>query len=581
MKRVFIALCVVVLTWGTALASGSSERLYPPGTVTGSNTPPAVAVDANGNVAMAGTVEHSPGGNDWSIIYYQHGKEIPSQSTQDFSDCDTAYGVAVIDSKIIAVGSQGSNSSNKDWKVAEIDPVTGEIAWQDYWDNNGNNDEAKAIALDGTTAVVAGYTNDGTKTSVRIHAYDTSSGTRIWSKTLDRSSDEFANFIDTGKNHFAVIGGTSNNSTASSWLLMGIKTLDGELLWEKRGPDLPTGKMLDMAVSQDGKVAAVGYTYSGHDHLWTVVLLSPEGEVLWTNKMDVASEAKGVAFDSLGRVVVAGFVEDGSRRNLKVVWYNTAGDEALSKTYDGGNNDEAYDVACDLAGDVVVTGYTYNGSDKDILVITYNKEGDQLWSDTIGETSYNESGRRVVVSKTGEATVVGVVQSVGGYEWQIVRYKGHVLTHTLQTAEVRALALKENPDVEKGDYLGLGSVANNGTQMKVNISLPLYVDSNDTPVSVNVYFAIAIDTYLYILQPDGSFSTTTLTPWKKGITSPLDASILPEFSVVNPITGELLLPEGDYIFYILVVPSTVKEDLSDFQTDGLWELTYSILTLGK
>ncbi len=579
--QLLIALCTVAMLCSYALADGSTERLYPPSTVTGSNTPPAVTVDNQGNVAMAGTVEHSPGGDDWSIIYYESGKKLPSQLTKDFSDCDTAYGVAEIDSKVIVAGSQGSNSSSKDWHVVEIDPLSGEITWQDSWDNNGHDDEARAIDLDGDTAVVAGYTNDGSNTYIRVHAYDTTTGNRAWAKTLTRTTNDFANFVGTGGNHLAVVGGMRSNSTASSWLLIGMNTLDGEVLWEKAGPDLPTGQMKDLAVAPDGKVAAVGYSYNGTDHRWTVVLLSAEGNLLWTKVMDTTSEARSVAFDNTGRVVVAGYEKE-SRRNLKVVWYDPSdGSEVISRSYDGGNNDEAYDVACDLSGNVIVTGYTYNGSEKEILVISYNSEGDQLWSDIIGDSGINETGYKVVVSKTGEATVVGVSGSVGGYEWKIIRYKGHVLSHTLKTAEVRNPSLQEDPDVTEGNYLGLGSVANNGTQLKIDLSLPLYVDEEGNPVAVNIYFAIGIGSGLYILQPDGSFSSTTLAPWKKNMMAPLKAEVLPAFSVVNPITGDLLLPEGDYIFYILVVPSTVQDDLSNFKADGIWELTYTVLHLGK
>ncbi len=580
-KRLILILSVAVMLGGTALASGSSERLFPPSSVTGSQYPPAVTVDDNGNVAMAGTVEHSPGGDDWSIIYYEKGDEVPSQSTQDFTDCDTARGVAEHDSKVIVVGSQGTNSSGKDWKIAEIAPQSGELVWQDSWDNNGHDDEAMAVAMSKATAVVAGYTSDGTRTSVRMAAYDAKSGAKIWGKTLTRPTNDLARFVEVDGDQMAVVGGSRTNSTQSSWLLIGVKVPDGEVLWEKAGPDLPTGKMLGMAVSQDGRVAAVGYSYNGTEHRWTVVLLSPEGNLLWKRTLNTASEAKGVTFDNQGRVVVAGFSIDSSRRNVKVVWYDASGNEELAKSYDGGNNDEAMAVAADLSGNVVVTGYTYNGSDRDILVLCYDSKGEILWSDTIGGEETNETGYRVVVSKTGESTVVGVAQSVGGYEWKVIRYKGHVLSHTLQKAEVRALELKEDPDVATGDYLGLGSVVNNGTQLKVAVSLPLYIADNGNPVEVNLYFAIAFGGYLYILQQDSSFSTETLEPWKKGVKAPLKADILPAFSVVNPITGDLLLPAGDYVFYLLVVPSTVKDDLSNLKADGLWELTYAILKLGE
>ena len=580
-KKTLVFIWSILLLAGTAQANGSSERLYPPSSVTGSSVPPAVSVNDDGSVAIAGTVQHATGGEDWSIIYYQKGEEIPSQSTQDFTDCDTAYGVTQYGSKVIVAGSQFTNSSAKDWKVAAIDPLSGNLAWQDSWDNNGHDDEAKAVIIDEGIAVMAGYTNTGSATYVRVAAYEAKNGSKKWGKTLTRTTNDLAKFIGVSGNHMAVVGGTRTNSTSSSWLLIAMKTSDGEVLWEKAGPYLPKGEMKAMAVYHDGKTAAVGYSLNGTGHHWTVVLLSATGEVLWTKVLNTSSEARGVAFDSMGRVVVTGFAIESSRRNVKVIWYDASGNEKLVKSYNGGNNDEAYAIASDLAGNVVVAGYTYNGNDRDILVLCYDSGGDPLWSDIVGNDGTNERGYQVVVSKTGESTVVGIGQSVGSYEWKVIRYKGHVMSHTLKTAEVRSLEQKEDPEAATGNYLGLGNVVNNGTQLKIDIALPLYVDGNGNPVAVNVYLALYFGGYLYILQENDSFSTDTLAPWEKGVKAPFEAEILPAFSIVNPITGDLLLPVGDYVFYVLVVPSTVKDDLSDFKDNGLWELTYAILTLSK
>ncbi len=574
----FVVVAVsLLLAWGTSMADGKSERLYPPSSLQGSSTPPAISVDTNGNVAMVGTVKHATGGDDWSIIYYEKGDEVPSQTTRDFTDCDTAYDVAQYQGMVLVAGSIDGGSAGKNWQVAEVNPQSGELVWQDSWDNNGNDDEAMAVAVDGGEAVVAGYTSDGTKNQVRIAAYDAGDGAKSWAKTLSRTSNDKVWLLDVGGSHMAVAGGSRDNGT-SSWLILGFRTSDGAVLWEKAGGDLPTGRLLDMAVSQDGKVAAVGYTLNGTEHRWTAILLSSSGEVLWRKSLDADSEARGVAFDSLGRVVVAGYETGSSRKNVKVIWYDTAGDQVLSKDYDGGNDDEANGIGTDLAGNTVVTGYSYDGSYREILVLCYDSSGDLSWSDSVGDEA-NQVGYRVAISKTGESTVVGVSESVGGYEWKVVRYKGHVLSHTLGTAEVRQMALLETPDVANGNYLGLGSVANNGTELGISLKLPLYVDENGDPVAVNVYFAIAIGTSLYVLQNDGTFSATTVAPWKKGLKAPLSAQILPSFSIVNPITKELLLPAGDYVFYTLVVPSTVKDDLSDLKVDGDWELTYVILTL--
>jgi len=61
-KKTLVFIWSILLLAGTAQANGSSERLYPPSSVTGSSVPPAVSVNDDGSVAIAGTVQHATGG---------------------------------------------------------------------------------------------------------------------------------------------------------------------------------------------------------------------------------------------------------------------------------------------------------------------------------------------------------------------------------------------------------------------------------------------------------------------------------------------------------------------------------------
>ena len=92
--------------------------------------------------------------------------------------------------------------------------------------------------------------------------------------------------------------------------------------------------------------------------------------------------ARSVAIQSDGKIVAAGYSNNGSNDDFALVRYNTNG--TLDTTFDsdgkvttaiGSDNDFAYSVALQSDGKIVVAGYSNNGSNFDFALVRYNTDG--------------------------------------------------------------------------------------------------------------------------------------------------------------------------------------------------------------
>ena len=93
-------------------------------------------------------------------------------------------------------------------------------------------------------------------------------------------------------------------------------------------------------------------------------------------------EARSVAIQSDGKIVAAGFSNNGSNDDFALVRYNT--DSSLDTSFDsdgkvttevGSGNDYSRSVAIQTDGKIVLAGESNNGSNKDFALVRYNTDG--------------------------------------------------------------------------------------------------------------------------------------------------------------------------------------------------------------
>jgi uncharacterized delta-60 repeat protein len=211
---------------------------------------------------------------------------------------------------------------------------------------------------------------------------------------------------------------------------------DGEAI-TTIGPDVDGAA--DVAIQSDGKILAVGYSYSGTDDDFGVVRYNVNGSLDTSfsgdGKVSTAigssnDGAYGLAIQSDGKIVVAGRTNIGGTRYFPnyafaVVRYNTDG--SLDTSFDGdgkvitaiGVSSGVYGVAIQPDGKIVVVGYS-----GDFALVRYNTNGSLDASFGVGgvvTTDFASSGDgaySVVIQPDGKIVVCGV----SNRDFALVRY---------------------------------------------------------------------------------------------------------------------------------------------------------------
>jgi len=122
------------------------------------------------------------------------------------------------------------------------------------------------------------------------------------------------------------------------------------------------------------------------------------------------SEARAMAIQSNGKIVVAGFTSNGSNDDFVVIRYNSNGSldntfnsNGIVQTAIGSSDDVARAVAIQSDGKIVIAGKSGNGSNNDISLARYNSNGSL-------DTGFDFDGKVVATlsaTSTEEANALG------------------------------------------------------------------------------------------------------------------------------------------------------------------------------
>ncbi len=142
-----------------------------------------------------------------------------------------------------------------------------------------------------------------------------------------------------------------------------------------------------VALQTDGKIVAAGYSENGSDEVFAVLRYATDGSLdptfgtggkVTTDLGGVYDEGLDVAVQGDGKIVVAGYSYTGSNGDFALVRY--AADGSLDPSFGtggkvitdiGGAADIGSDVAVQSDGKIVLAGYSYTGSNYDFAVVRY------------------------------------------------------------------------------------------------------------------------------------------------------------------------------------------------------------------
>ena len=383
----------------TALGGNSSDRAF------------AVAVQPDGKIVTVGNRETNAPISDSVIIRYNSDGTL--DSTFDFdgiailsvsTSVEEANSVAIEpDGKILVAGYAYNNSAvGEDFFVlrlksnGSLDTTFG-TGGKVFTDFNGVNDYAFALIVqpDGKI-LVGGSAGVGNYKDFGLARYNS-----------DGSADN--SFGNGGK---AIIRGTIFDD-----------------------------QIFDLALQPDGKIVAVGSSFTGTDNHFAALRCNPDGSpdnsfgrngIVFTN-VGTFDWANAVKLQPDGKILAIGSADIGSYDRFAVVRYNNDG--SLDNTFDGDGKlttvissygDEAHDAVLQPDGKLLVAGYSL----KQIALVRYNSDGslDPAFNQTgIVTTSIGDIEDRtnaIALQSDGKIIVAGSsFDAVSERDFAVVRYE--------------------------------------------------------------------------------------------------------------------------------------------------------------
>jgi uncharacterized delta-60 repeat protein len=255
-------------------------------------------------------------------------------------------------------------------------------------------------------------------------------------------------------------------------------------------------RAMGVALQSDSKIVVAGETCNSNDVCDVAVAryntrggldrtFSGDGKVITTYGKGDNGSLGGVAIQSNGRIVVAGYMYNGDNYDMAVYRFNTDGSRDTSFSGDGrakinfgsGKNDYAFSVAIQSDGKIVVAGRTCDKKDKNcdfavarlttqgVLDNTFSRDGRQT-------TSFGGSdiGRAVALQSDGKIVVAGYKETSGDGLFALARYKtngnldtsfsgdGKVLTNLVSGVKDAAydVAIQSNGKIVAVGMVGTG-----------------------------------------------------------------------------------------------------------------------------
>jgi uncharacterized delta-60 repeat protein len=395
MKSILLVLALMFASAAQAFAQGGIPlwtNRYD-GSVNGSATAYAIAVDSSGNVFVTGT----EGDSAYATVAYSSAG-IPlwtNRSAEGFGSSYVAMAVGK-NGNVFVTGTAPGSSDNSDY------------------------------------ATIA-YSNSGIPLWTNLYNGGASSFDYPFAIAVDSSGNVFVTGASTGSGGFFDYA-TIKYSSA------------GVPLWTNRynGPVNRHDEPAAIAVDSSGNVFVTGSSSAGDpdNYDYATIAYSPSGVPLWTKRYSGPANgedlARAIAVDSSGNVFVTGY-SDGSTGNpdYATIKYSSAGVALWTNRYDGpaSEDDFARAIAVDSSGNVFVTGYSryFDGSTHSYFVtVAYSNTGEALWTHHYyGPRNYSgDSASAIAVDSNGNVLVTGSsLEGVSGIDYVTIKYSSSLPPH--------------------------------------------------------------------------------------------------------------------------------------------------------
>ncbi len=461
------------ISFGIALARYNSDGSLDP-TLDGdgrviisfANTPISAALQTDGKIVVTGLYFN---GTNWDFGMARFNSDGSLDGTfgsgglafTDFGNDETPNSVAIQPDKKIVVAGQAFNGTSYDFEIARYNldgspdlnfGSNGKVR-TDISENSYDNGLSIVIQPD-AKIVIAGFSeNLGLRdfTVVRYNSdgtADNSFGANAIAQAGFQDAEAYTVSLQAdGK--ILMAGRAQTLSDGYDFALVRFND-DGSLdngfgSQGKVATDLGNSPDIGFtaAIQNDGKIIVAGTSSSAHSNM-SLVRYNTDG-IIDTSFLnhgrilnDMGSSSAGYSASVLpdGKIIVAGFYDNGSNSDFLLSRFNTDG--SLDFSFPGGGNETqdlngASDVANSIAvqsnGKMVVAGYSFNGSNNDFAIVRFNTDGsldmafdgDGIVFTDILTNSY-DLANSVAMQQDGKIVAAGLADNGTNYDIAVVRY---------------------------------------------------------------------------------------------------------------------------------------------------------------
>jgi uncharacterized delta-60 repeat protein len=486
----------------------------------------AVAVDGSGHVIVTGYAT----GSDYyqhlcaTIAYSSAGAPLWTNLYAAAADLDAEAKAMAVDASgnVFVAGFAYDSLGYRDFTTLAYSSA-GAPLWTNLYNATGSGSGvANALAVDGSghVLVTGGSAGSGSLLVYTTIAYS-GAGAPLWTNRYHgpgNDSDSGQSIaVDSAGNVF-VMGSSPGADGFLAYATVAYSGA-GAPLWTNRYHGPGQGYDYGQAVAVDGSgkvfVTGVSLASAGGPYDSTTIAYSVAGAPLWTNHYSPSSagfgysQASAMSVDGSGNVFVTGSsLDNNGFYDVATIAYSGAGNALWTNLYNGPRNsdDQASAVVVDAGGNVIVAGSSVgSGNTYHYATIKYPSAGPPLWTNRYNGPGYSDDHvAALAVDGSGNVLVTGYSSSSGGSsDYVTLKYSsagGPLWTNRYHgpangTDQATAVAVAANGNVFVTGYsAGAGTYHDYATIAYSSAGAPLWTNRYNGPANGDdVARAVAVD----------------------------------------------------------------------------------------